>query len=173
VGPARFFWFYDPVTVDGRMEEAERTALIEEAILPVVADHGLQLVDLDWRPLRPRGLLRLYVDKPGGVAIADCERLSRELGDVLDAAAVIEAGYDLEVSSPGLDRQLRTEREYRWAVGRQVRCWLAGGTEVRGRLTAVTPAQLVLDRGGERVELGRADVTKARLEAEVPWPRKA
>lgn len=155
------------------MDEAGRTDLIEEAIAPVVLDHGMQLVDLEWRELRPRGLLRLYVDKPGGVGIADCERLSRELGDVLDAAALIEGGYDLEVSSPGLDRQLRKDREYRWAVGRQVRCWLAGGAEVRGRLTAVTREQLVLDREGERVELGRADVTKARLEAEVPWPRKA
>jgi len=155
------------------MDEAERITQIEEALTPVVADHGLQLVDLEWRALRPRGLLRLYVDKPGGVAIGDCERLSREIGDVLDAAALIEGGYDLEVSSPGLDRQLRKEREYHWAVGRQVRCWLAGGAEVRGRLAAVTPERLVLDREGERVELGRADVTKARLEAEVPWPRKA
>ena len=155
------------------MEEAARTGLIEEAVAPVVADHGLQLVDVEWRELRPRGLLRLYVDKLGGVGIGDCERLSREIGDVLDAAAVIEGGYDLEVSSPGLDRQLRKEREYRWAIGRQVRCWLAGGAEVRGRLTAVTADRLVLDRGGEQVELGRVDVTKARLEAEVPWPRKA
>ena len=155
------------------MDEAGRTGLIEEAIAPVVADHGLQLVDVEWRELRPRGLLRLYVDKPGGVGIGDCERLSREIGDVLDAAALIEGAYDLEVSSPGLDRQLRKEREYRWAVGRQIRCWLAGGAEVCGRLTAVTADRLVLDRGGEQVELGRADVTKARLEAEVPWPRKA
>jgi ribosome maturation factor RimP len=155
------------------MDEAGRTDLIEEAIAPVVVDHGMQLVDLEWREIRPRGLLRLYVDKPGGVGIADCERLSREVGDVLDAAALIEGGYDLEVSSPGLDRQLRKDREYQWAVGRQVRCWLAGGTEVRGRLTAVTRERLVLEREGERVELGRADVTKARLEAEVPWPRKA
>src|SRR5262244_3606301 len=155
------------------MDDAERIALIEDTVAPVVGDHGLELVDLDWRGLRPRGILRLYVDKPGGVGIADCERLSREIGDVLDAAAVIVGGYDLEVSSPGLDRQLRKEREYRWAVGRQVRCWLAGGAEVRGRLTAVTADRLVLDRGGEQMELERADVTKARLEAEVPWPRKA
>ena len=155
------------------MDEAGRTGLIEEAVAPVVADHGLQLVDVEWREIRPRGLLRLYVDKPGGVGIADCERLSREIGDVLDAAAVIEGAYDLEVSSPGLDRQLRKEREYRWAVGRQVRCWLAGGAEVRGRLTTVTADRLVLDRGNDQVELERASVTKARLEAEVPWPRKA
>src|SRR4029453_3221054 len=145
------------------MDEAGRTGLIEEAVAPGVADHGLLLGDVGGRELRPRGLLRLYVDKPGGVGIADCERLSREIGDVLDAAAVIEGGYDLEVSSPGLDRQLRKEREYRWAIGRQVGCWVAGGAEVRGRLTAVTADRLVLDRGGEQVELGRADVTKARL----------
>jgi ribosome maturation factor RimP len=155
------------------MDDAERITLIEETVAPVVDDHGLELVDLDWRPLRPRGLLRLYVDKPGGVGVGDCERLSRELGDVLDAAAVIEGGYDLEVSSPGLDRQLKKDREYRWAIGKQVRCWLAGGAEFHGRLTEVTSARLVLEQNGQRTELGRAEVTKARLEAEVPWPRKA
>src|SRR6267142_2807025 len=155
------------------MDEAGRTGLIEEAITPVVADHGLQLVDVAWRELRPRGLLRLYVDKPGGVGIGDCERLSREIGDVLDAAAVIEGGYDLEVSSPGLDRQLRKEREFRWAVGKRVQCWLAGGEEFRGRLADVDDALLTLERDGERVELARDRVTKARLEPEVPWPRRA
>ncbi|HEY7541198.1 MAG TPA: ribosome maturation factor RimP [Methylomirabilota bacterium] len=155
------------------MDDAERVTLIEETVAPVIDDHGLELVDLDWRALRPRGLLRLYVDKPGGVGVADCERLSRELGDVLDAAAVIDGGYDLEVSSPGLDRQLKKDREYRWAIGKQVRCWLAGGAEYHGRLTEVTPERLVLEQNGQRTDLGRAQVTKARLEAEVPWPRKA
>src|SRR5213594_4913532 len=155
------------------MDDAVQADQIEEVVMPVLRDHGLELVDLEWRGLRPRGVLRLFVDKPGGIEVGDCERLSREVGDVLDAAAVIEGGYDLEVSSPGLDRQLRKEREYRWAVGKQVRCWLAGGEEVRGRLTEVTAERLVLDREGERVEVGRAGVTKARLEAEVPWPRKA
>jgi ribosome maturation factor RimP len=155
------------------MDDAERIALIEETVAPVVDDHGLELVDLDWRGLRPRAVLRLYVDKAGGVGVGDCERLSRELGDVLDAAAVIDGAYDLEVSSPGLDRPLKKDREYRWAIGKRVRCWLAGGAEFHGRLAEVTPERLVLDRDGERTELGRAEVTKARLEAEVPWPRKA
>ena len=155
------------------MDDAERVALIEETVAPVVSDHGLELVDLEWRGLRPRSVLRLYVDKPGGVGVADCERLSRELGDVLDAAAVIDGAYDLEVSSPGLDRQLKKEREFRWAMGKQIRCRLAGGAEFQGRLTEVSPDRLVLDRNGQRTELRRAEVTKARLEAEVPWPRKA
>src|SRR2546428_7106445 len=118
------------------MDDAGQADQIEEVVMPVLRDHGLELVDIEWRPLRPRGVLRLFVDKPGGVGIGDCERLSREIGDVLDTAAIVEGSYDFEVSSPGLDRVLRKEREFRWAVGKRVRCWLAGGREMRGRLVA-------------------------------------
>jgi ribosome maturation factor RimP len=152
--------------------DEDLAARIEATVAPVLRDHGLELVDLDWRPVRPRAILRLYVDKPGGVGVGDCERASREIGDVLDAADLIADAYDLEVSSPGLERVLRKERELRWAVGKAVRCWEAGGREVRGRLVEVGPERLVLDVEGERVEMERARVTKARLEAEVPWPRR-
>ncbi len=155
------------------MQDDERIAQLEDVLLPVLQDHGLELVDVDWRPHGPRGSLRVYVDKPGGVGIGDCERVSRELGDVLDAADVIPGAYDLEVSSPGLDRLLRTEREYRWAIGKDVRCWVAGGREFRGRLLEVERERLVLEQDEMRVEVPRADVTKARLEARVPWPRRA
>ena len=154
------------------MQEDERELQIEEVVLPVLHDHGLTLVDLEWRAHRPRGVLRLYVDKPGGVGIEDCRLASREIGDVLDASALIEEGYDLEVSSPGLDRQLRKDREFRWALGKRVQCWVAGGQEFRGRLVDVDAARLTLDHDGERVELERGRVTKAKLEAEVPWPRR-
>jgi ribosome maturation factor RimP len=154
------------------MLEGERELQIEEVVQPVLRDHGLVLVDLEWRAHRPRGVLRLYVDKPGGVGIEDCRLASRELGDVLDASALIEEGYDLEVSSPGLDRQLRKDREFRWALGKQVQCWVAGGEEFRGRLVDVDAAHLTLEREGERVALSRERVTKAKLEPEVPWPRR-
>jgi ribosome maturation factor RimP len=154
------------------MQEDERELRIEEALQPVLRDHGLTLVDLEWRGHRPRGVLRVFVDKPGGVRIEDCQRASRELGDVLDAAGLIEGAYDLEVSSPGLDRQLRKDRELRWAVGKRVRCWLAGGEEHQGRLVDVDDALLTLDDEGQHVALPRGQVTKARLDVEVPWPRR-
>src|ERR1051326_9379570 len=91
----------------------EQIARIEDVVVPVVRHHGLTLVDLEWRGDRRRGILRLFVDKAGGVGIEDCQRLSREVGDLLEAEAVIEQAYDLEVSSPGLDRQLRKDREFR------------------------------------------------------------
>ena len=155
------------------MQDDERDNRIEEIIQPVLSGHGLLLVDLEWRPHRPRGVLRIFVDKPAGVMIADCERVSREIGDLLDVSGLISEGYDLEVSSPGLDRQLRTDREYRWAVGKAVRCWLAGGTELGGRLTEVGAERLALEQNGERVEVARVQITKARLEVEVPWPRRS
>ncbi len=154
------------------MQDDGRDTRFEEVVEPVLRDHGLELVDLEWRPHRPRGVLRLFVDKPGGVGIVDCEHVSRELGDVLDASGLILDAYDLEVSSPGLDRQLRKDREYRWAIGKRIRCWLAGGEEMRGRLVEVADERLTIEQDDKRVELSRATVTKARLEADVPWPRK-
>jgi ribosome maturation factor RimP len=155
------------------MQDDERDSRIEEVIQPVLSDHGLSLVDLEWRAHRPRGVLRVFVDKPAGVRIADCERVSRELGDVLDVSGLIDGAYDLEVSSPGLDRQLRTDREYRWAIGKPVRCWLAGGAEIRGRLMDVGGERLTLEQAGGSVEVPRGQITKARLDAQVPWPRRS
>ncbi len=155
------------------MRDEELAARIEEIVQPVLRDHGLELVDIEWRPRRPRGVLRVFVDRPGGVRIADCEQVSREVGDLLDVADLIGDPYDLEVSSPGLDRELRTEREYRWALGKRVRCWTVEGREIRGRLAEVAEGRLVLERDGERIEVPRADVTRTRLDAEVPWPRRA
>jgi ribosome maturation factor RimP len=155
------------------MQEDERQLQIEEVVQPVLLDHGLTLVDLEFRPRRPRGALRLFVDKPGGVGIDDCQRVSREVGDVLDASALIEEAYDLEVSSPGLDRQLRKDREFRWAVGKRVQCWLSGGEEVRGRLVGIDGGFLILEQSGGETKLDRASITKAKLDAGVPWEKRS
>jgi ribosome maturation factor RimP len=114
-------------------------------------------------------VLRLFADKPGGVTIGDCQAVSREAGDVLDASGLIEPAYDLEVSSPGLDRQLTSEREFAWAVGKDVRCWVRepveGRRELAGTLLAASPAALTLGlTEGGTAEVPRALVTKARLE---------
>ena len=154
------------------MPDEVQLTRIEEVVQPVLQDHGLELVDLDWRGSRSRGVLRVFVDKAGGVRLEDCERLSRELGDNLDVTGLIEGAYDLEVSSPGLDRPLRTEREFRWAVGKRVRCWIAGGQEFAGCLAEVAADRLMLDDAGQRVAVPRAVLTKARLDVEVPWARR-
>lgn len=155
------------------MDAPERVTQIEAVVSPVLQAHGLLLVDLQWRHEGRRWVLRVYVDKAGGVGIADCQRFSHEVGDLLDAANLIPESYDLEVSSPGLTRELRTEREWRWARGKKVRCWVKaapdGRRELTGRLVEVGETRLTLEEDdGRQRELERGDVTRARLELDFP-----
>ena len=146
---------------------------VEETLAPILASRGLVLVDLEWSRQGRRWVLRVFVDKPGGVTVGDCQGLSREAGDGLDVSGLIEPAYDLEVSSPGLDRELRKDRELAWAVGKAVRCWVRepveGRLEIAGRLTAVSAAGLtVSDAEGRAVEVPRALVRRTRLEVLPP-----
>jgi ribosome maturation factor RimP len=151
------------------VDEAQWLDQIEAVVAPVLASRGLSLVDTEWRREGRRWVLRLFVDKPGGVGIDDCQAFSREVGDVLDVSGLIEPSYDLEVSSPGLDRVLKKDRELRWAIGREVHCWVGepvdGRTEFSGRLLAVSPTALTLEEpAGTPREVPRRLVTKTRLE---------
>jgi ribosome maturation factor RimP len=146
---------------------------IEAAIRPLLEARGLFLVDAEWGRQGRRPVLRLFVDKAGGVTIGECESLSREAGDVLDVSGLIEPSYDLEVSSPGLDRELRKDREFAWALGREVRMWLrepvAGRLEAVGRLREAGAGRVAVELpSGEIVEAPRALVSRARLEPPMP-----
>ena len=151
---------------------------VEAVVDPVLASHGLSLVDAEWHREGRRWVLRFFVDKPGGVSVGDCQAASREAGDVLDVSGLIEPAYDLEFSSPGLTRELKKEREYAWAVGKDVRCWvrepLDGRTELSGRLVAVTAGTLTLEglNGGTQ-DVPRSLVTKARLVPPFDRPKPA
>src|SRR5947208_13805503 len=132
-------------------------AKVEAVLSQVLEAHGLELVDAQWRREGRRWALRFFVDKPGGAGIADCQRFSHEAGDVLDVSGLLTESYDLEVSSPGLDRELRKDREFVWAVGKDVRCWVsepvAGRHEFGRRLEPATMGRL----GAQSAGVGTAD----------------
>ena len=143
---------------------------VETVVLPAVESHGLTLVDLEVRGNGRRAIVRIFVDKPGGVTVSDCQQLSHEVGDLIDVSNLVRSSYDLEVSSPGLDRELRKDREFRWAMGKPVRVWMRelvdGRRDLAGRLAQVDGDTLILlTPEGPRSVL-RSLVTKARLEVE-------
>jgi ribosome maturation factor RimP len=156
--------------VDPRVGDGEVfLAKVEAVVSPVLDAHGLQLVDLQWRREGRRRVLRFFVDKPGGAGIVDCQRLSHEAGDVLDVSGLIQESYDLEVSSPGLDRELKTDREFAWALGKDVRCWVRepvdGRLEFAGRLEKAGPERLAIaSPDGQTAEVPKVLLTKARLD---------
>jgi len=144
---------------------------IREVIAPILTSMGLELVDLELSGHGRRGHLRIFIDKPGGVNVDDCEQVSRYVGHALDVADPISHAYLLEVSSPGLDRPLRKAEDYQRAVGKLVRLKLNqprdGEWVLIGRLQGLQEDVIeIKPEDGEPVRVALADIAQARLEVE-------
>jgi ribosome maturation factor RimP len=133
-------------------------------IEPVVAELGCELVELDLSP----GLVRLFVDRAGGVRIEDCERVSREVSALLDVEDPMPTAYNLEVSSPGFDRVLRTSAHFERFVGSRV--WVelkvpreGGRRRYTGRLAAVQDEGITLEVDEQSVGVQFREIGKAKL----------
>ena len=94
------------------MPEQETIKKIEDVLIPILLEDRLELIDIEFHPIGKRWLLRVYIDKEGGITIADCETVSRELGRILDVEDFIEQIYTLEVSSPGITRPLKKMEDF-------------------------------------------------------------
>lgn len=88
---------------------------------PLAVSMGFEIVHVECPSGRGRGALRVFIDKPGGITVDDCADFSREFGLLLDVSDIMEGSYDLEVSSPGLDRALSTLKDFIRFKGRKVR----------------------------------------------------
>jgi ribosome maturation factor RimP len=134
---------------------------------PILETMGFELVDVEYLCERGRWVLRLYIDKEKGVTLDDCARVSRELGDVMDARDLIAHSYVLEVSSPGLNRPLRKERHFLGVVGKKIKVRACapvnGRRNFTGTLIDFREDTLFIDSNGERVALHRAEIEKANL----------
>ena len=93
--------------------------------MPVLQEENAELVEIIYRREAGRQVLRLLVDRDGGIKLADCARLNERIGQVLDERDIIQESYVIEVDSPGIDRLFKTKRDYERAVGRLVRVTLS------------------------------------------------
>jgi ribosome maturation factor RimP len=94
---------------------------ITELTEPIIASEGLELIDVEYQKESRGWVLRFYVDTEGGVTINHCSRLSQQIGDVLEVKDIIPHGYVLEVSSPGLNRILKREKDFIGSIGKTVK----------------------------------------------------
>jgi ribosome maturation factor RimP len=138
---------------------------------PLADDAGLDLVAVDVRGSGPRQLVKVVVDRKGGVDLATCQRLSERLSARLDEVDVIDARYALEVTSPGVDWPLRDQRDFDRVEGRTVlvhrRADADTLTEVRGTVLAAEDDAVLLDVDGNRLRVPYAEVAKATQT--LPW----
>lgn len=97
------------------------TGEVKDLVIPVLDDLGLDLFDIQYHKAGRRSVLRIFIDKPGGVTIDDCQSASREIETILDVKEVVTGSYHLEVSSPGIERPLRHEADYAQYAGRKIK----------------------------------------------------
>ena len=159
-------------------------ARVRAAVAPVLAAHGVELADLEFVTDRAGWTLRLYIERPGsseatgGVTLADCAEVSRDVSTVLDVEDLIPQRYHLEVSSPGLDRPLRTTADFERFRGKLARVKLNqpapdGQRLLRGTLEEAEPGTVAVRVDNKRIEVPFAHVAEANLVFELaPQPKK-
>jgi ribosome maturation factor RimP len=143
-----------------------RERLVEELTDPLLA-LGLDLEGIELTPAGRRRVLRVAVDRDGGITLDDVAEATKEVSRLLDESDVMgQQPYVLEVSSPGTDRPLTQPRHWRRNTGRLVAVTTTDGTSRTGRIVETGEDRVVLDVDGDRLELALADVTKARVQVE-------
>jgi len=138
----------------------------------VAGEYGVEIYDVEIAGSLRRPLVRIYIEREGGVTLDDCERFSRAMSALLDVEDPVPSSYTLEVSSPGMDRPLKRPRDFERSVGKLARLTLSepvdGQTFLIGRINEVQGGVITLLLGKDRVvavQMGK--IAKARLEIEI------
>ena len=138
-----------------------------ELLAPVVMDLGYEFVGMELNPHPANGFVRIYIDAEDGITLEDCEKVSREVSAQLDVDDVIKGRYNLEISSPGMDRPLFTAEQFSRFIGETVKVTLArpveGRRKLKGTIVNVENATISVDVDGQQFAFDNADVVKARL----------
>jgi ribosome maturation factor RimP len=155
----------------------ELLSKIEALVLPILNGYGLELADLELKSEGRRQVLRIFIDKPGGVTLDDCAEVSREVSALFEVEDPIGTAYTLEVSSPGLDRPLKKPRDFERQIGHLVRIKTAALLDPDGRghsrktfigeLLGLDDDRIRLrqtDKRGGEIIIALRDIAKANLE---------
>lgn len=140
----------------------------EELIMPVIEENHFELVDVEFVKEGSNWYLRLYVDKQGGITIDDCEMVSRAMSDILDREDYIEESYILEVSSPGLGRPLKKDKDFARSIGEEVEIKLYKPMDKQKEFTGIlknfdkNSVTIEMEDGGEKT-FSRNNIALIRL----------
>ena len=152
------------------MSKKNVEALLEELVLPIITELNLEFVDVEFVKEGAEWYLRVFIDKPGGVEIDDCQTVSGKLSNLLDEKDPIPQAYFLEVSSPGLERPLKKDKDFTRYQGQLVRVTtfapLDGQKSFVGNLGGLRENQVVITRDGQEYSIPRDKVAMVRLEIE-------
>lgn len=138
-----------------------------ELFEPVVTGMGYELVEIEHQPHSTNGVLRLYIDKESGIVVEDCSAVSRQISALIDVEDPISGHFNLEVSSPGLDRPLRRVKDFQRFSGEVVKIKtgmaIEGQRNFKGLLRGIENDQVIIECEDKEVRLPLSAIDKARL----------
>jgi ribosome maturation factor RimP len=140
--------------------------LLKDIVGPVLEEMGIELVDLQVLGSEGRTILRVYVDQENGISLERCTLVSREIADILDRKDPMKSRYILEVSSPGLDRPLKTRRDFERNLNKNVKIKYKDGdkgSRVKGKVKIVDDSKVVLEREQEEITIDLKSIELAKL----------
>lgn len=135
---------------------------VEVHLNPIIKFEGYELIELSLLPRRGRLLLRFLINRPGGITMAECAELNRKISRVLDGLEFIPQSYILEVSSPGLDRVLKEEKEFRCVIGRELSIVRKDGSKIRGSLLKVGDGRIQVLAQEQVIDIPISEIEGAR-----------
>lgn len=153
-----------------KMGKGSVTESIEELVTPITEENRLELVDVEYKKEGKDWFLRIFIDKEGGVTVDDCTRVSREIEDLIDVEEVVPTSYVLEVSSPGLERPLKKEKDFLRFKGKRAHVTtytpIHEQKNFKGTIRDFQKDILFLDIDSQSVEIPKNQIAKAKLEIE-------
>ena len=152
---------------------ADAATVVRSYVEPLAADAGLDLIDVQVKGSGPRTMVKVIVDRKGGVGLAECQSVSRSLSKQLDESDPIDSRYQLEVTSPGVNHPLRSQRDFDRVEGRivvvrrRVDGDSAGPAEIKGTVVEARETDVVLDSDGNSVSVAYDEIDTAKQA--LPW----
>lgn len=142
---------------------------IRDAVSSIVDEKKFEIVDITYKRQGKTNVLRMLLDKPGGITMEECSKINNAVSEKLDQQNIIEDNYTLEVSSPGLDRSLQQRRDFERVLGKGLRVStyapIDGKNVFIGKLVGLSDLNIVLeDKDGISAEIGLDKIAKARLD---------
>lgn len=152
------------------MDPADIVSRVTEMIMPFLNENGIELVEMTYRREQLGMTLRLLVDTPGGVLIEECESVNGCLSDLLDKNDIIGDHYVIEVCSPGLDRPIKTDKDFARSIGKDLTVTtfgpVDGSRNHEGSLIGMDAANIVLESDGLSIVIPRDKIALAKLKIE-------
>ncbi|WP_352417845.1 ribosome maturation factor RimP [Proteiniborus sp.] len=150
------------------MKKGALESMVAEIVSPIIEKYDFELVDVEYVKEGPNQFLRVFIDKPGGVTIDDCQKVSEQLSDFLDEKDPIEDNYFLEVSSPGLDRPLKNNQDLERSIGKDVEVslyrQLNGKKKYTGKLIKFNDENIFIqDERNDELQIFREIISKINL----------